>query len=106
MLKVATDKDFNEKILKNDKVVLVDFYAYWCGPCMMQVPILEELSNSRGIEYDIFKVNVDEAKDIVNRYNINTIPALIVFKNGKLQKKNIGFMNINEISNMMEEQMA
>lgn len=106
MLKEATDKDFRDIVLKKDRAVLVDFYAAWCGPCMMQLPVLEELSNSRGIEYDIVKVNVEEAKKTVNYYNINTVPTLLFFKNGKLKKTMIGYMKMESINNTMNEQMA
>lgn len=103
MIKVATDKDFREKVLENNKLVLVDFYASWCGPCMMQIPLLEELSNSRGIEYDIIKVNVEEAQKTINNYKINTVPTIMVFENGKVKKKNIGYMNKEQINDMMNE---
>lgn len=100
MIKVASDKDFEQVVLKNDRTVLVDFYATWCGPCMMQVPVLEEVSNSRS-EFDIVKVNVDESPEIASKYMVNTIPTLIVFENGKSVKKNIGFMNREQICDMM-----
>lgn len=103
MLKVATDKDFKEKVLENDKVVLVDFYAHWCGPCLMQVPVLEELANSRGSDYDIVRVNVDEERRIASSYEINTIPTLMIFKGGKVQKKRVGFTNKETIKDMMNE---
>jgi len=103
MLKDATDKDFKEEVLENDKGVLVDFYAHWCGPCMMQVPVLEELANSRGAEYDIVRVNVDEEKKIASSYEINTIPTLMIFKGGKIKKKKVGFTNKETISDMMNE---
>lgn len=106
MLSLATDKDFSEKVLGSDKFVLVDFYATWCGPCMMQAPVLEELSNSRGVEYDIVKVNVDEAQNTVAKYDINTIPTLMIFNDGKIKKKRIGYMDKEAINNMMNEQMA
>lgn len=103
MIKAATDKDFREKVLENNKPVLVDFYASWCGPCMMQIPLLEELSNSRGIEYDIIKVNVEEARKVINNYKVNTVPTLMVFENGKVKKTNIGYMNKEQINDMMNK---
>lgn len=103
MLKEATDKNFKEVVLRNDKEVLVDFYASWCGPCMMQAPELEELASSRGVEYDIVKVNIEEAQNIANNYKINTVPTLMIFKKGKLKKRSIGFMKKEEIRDMMNE---
>lgn len=106
MIKYITDNEFQNKVLENDKFVLVDFYAPWCGPCMKQVPILEELANSRGLEYDIIKINIEEAPDIVNNYEINAVPTLMIFKDGKLKKRIVGFMKKEEINNMMIEQMV
>jgi thioredoxin 1 len=80
---------FDEAISSSDTPILVDFWAEWCGPCKMIAPILEEIAlEQEGIK--IAKVNVDESPDLARRYEIMSIPALIVFKNGAPAKKLIG----------------
>ena len=79
-----TDGNFDEIVLKNDKLVFVDFWAPWCGPCKALIPTLEELS----IEYDgkvVFcKLNVDDSPNIAADYNIRSIPTILMFKNGDI----------------------
>jgi thioredoxin 1 len=92
MAEGITDLDmnsFDEAISSSDTPILVDFWAEWCGPCKMIAPILEEIAlEQEGIK--IAKVNVDESPDLARRYEIMSIPALIVFKNGAPAKKLIG----------------
>ena len=83
------DSIFEEKVLKSDKPVLVDFWAEWCGPCKMIAPILEEIAAEED-NIKIAKVNVDDSPDLARRYEIMSIPALIVFENGEPAKKLIG----------------
>ena len=89
MAEGITDLDmnsFDEAISSSDTPVLVDFWAEWCGPCKMIAPILEEIaSEEAGIK--IAKVNVDDSPDLARRYEIMSIPALIVFENGEPAKK-------------------
>lgn len=74
--------DFNEMI-KSEKPTLVDFFATWCGPCKMQGPILEQLKNKVGDAANIVKVDVDRNADLSAKYQIRSVPTLIVFKNGE-----------------------
>lgn len=89
MLKYLKNEDFNEEI-KNG-VVLVDFYADWCGPCRMISPIVEELSNEID-SLKVIKVNVDEREDVAKVYGIMSIPTLILFRDGQMEKKQLGFV--------------
>ena len=82
----ANEENFNELISKG--VVLVDFFAEWCGPCKMLGPVLEELSN----EYEIVKVDVDNNPSLARQFGIMSVPTLIVFKDGKEMDKKSGFM--------------
>ncbi len=79
----VTESSFDDQVLKLDVTVLVDFYAEWCGPCHVQAPILDELA--REIETaKIVKVDVDENRELATRYEISSIPTLLVFKNGQV----------------------
>ncbi len=85
----VSDVDFDEKVLKNDKPVLVDFWAEWCGPCRMIAPILEEIAATQD-KLDIVKLNTDENPEITAAYRITSIPALKVFSQGEVVKEIIG----------------
>ena len=80
-MKVLNEKEFKEQVEQTKGVVLVDFYAMWCGPCRMLAPILEELSEE--VETPIYKVDVDECENLARRFGILSIPTMILFKDGK-----------------------
>lgn len=86
-----SNNDFEEKVLKSDKPVLVDFWAPWCGPCRMAGPVLDELADEYQGKMTIGKVNVDEAREIAGKYGVMSIPTVILFKNGQEFDKQIGF---------------
>lgn len=99
-MKLASSLNFNELI--NKEVVLVDFSATWCGPCKMLSPVIEELSCERR-DIKFVKVDVDECRDIAKNYGIMSVPTLILFKNGKEIKKNIGFISKEDLNNWINE---
>ena len=84
-----TEELFNEVTNQKEKAVLVDFYADWCGPCRMQSPIVEEIANEND-DIIVGKLNVDEYQDVAIKYHVQSIPTLLVFKEGKLVKSFIG----------------
>ena len=86
-----TDKDFEEKVLKAKGVVLVDFYADWCGPCKAAAPVIEELSEEYKGKMVVGKVNVDENQQTTGKFGIMSIPTVIVFKDGKEVERMSGF---------------
>ena len=81
--------EFREKVENGTGLSLVDFSATWCGPCKMQAPILEELSEE--VDYEIYNVDVDESNEIAGQYNINAVPSLLIFKDGVLKENLVGF---------------
>ena len=101
-MRELNDNNFKKEIEK-EKLVLVDFYAVWCGPCAMQSEVLNKLSSSRSLNFDIVKVNVDEAPSIAEEYGIDSIPTLMVFKNNELVKRTVGYTEEEKILSIMEE---
>jgi len=87
-----TSADFKEQIIDYEGVALVDFWAPWCGPCQMVGPVLEELEKEMGEKIKVAKVNVDEEGALGQEYQIMSIPAVFVFKNGEVVERLIGAM--------------
>ena len=92
------NEDFNEEI--KDKLVLVDFYATWCGPCRMMHPIIEEVAKEENIK--VIKVDVGKHDELARNYGIMSIPTIILFQNGNLVEKNIGFIPKEQLLTMIK----
>ena len=93
------ENEFDEKV-KGTKV-LVDCYADWCGPCKMLSPIIDELA-SETPNYEFYKLNVDDAESISQRYGIMSIPTLLIFENGELKTKSVGLKSKSELQEMLK----
>lgn len=90
-MKVIDYKEFNELVLEAKELVVVDFFANWCGPCKMLAPFLEDLQEEIK-DVSFYKVNVDNEGELANIYNISSIPTLLLFKDGNMIDKKIGFL--------------
>ena len=90
-MKVATKTNFQE-LLEDSKLVIVDFWATWCGPCRMLSPILDEVEAEMADKITVVKVNVDDADEIAAQFRIMSIPTLLFFKNGQVIDKTVGAM--------------
>lgn len=97
-----TNQDFEKEVLQNEKEVLIDFYADWCGPCKMLAPIIEEIAKENE-KVKVVKINVDESEDLAMKYQVMSIPTLIIMKNGQIIKRSVGFVEKDEILNMINE---
>lgn len=97
-----SSENFKEEVLNSEKPVLVDFYADWCGPCKMMAPIVEELARELDGKAKVGKINVDENSDIAVEYNVMSIPTLIIFKNGKEEKRLVGLRDKEELLNLLK----
>jgi thioredoxin len=88
---IATNTNF-DGLLESEKLVIVDFWATWCGPCRMLSPLLDEVEEEMADKITVVKVNVDDADEIAMRYRIMSIPTLLFFKNGALVDRTVGAM--------------
>jgi len=86
----ATDASFEQEVLKSDTPVLVDFWAEWCGPCKMIGPSLEDIAKEMNGKLKVVKVNIDENPTTPSRYNVRSIPTLLLFKNGQVADQIVG----------------
>lgn len=97
----VTESNFEKEVLQAEGKVLVDFWAAWCGPCQMLSPIVEEVAAEVG-DVKVGKVNVDEEPVLTIKYGIASIPALLVFENGEVVNKSIGYMEKDEVLDLIK----
>jgi thioredoxin 1 len=98
----VTQSEFEEKVLKSDVPVLVDFWATWCGPCKAIGPSIEQLADEYSGRAKVFKVDVDADGELATQYGVVSIPALIVFKDGKVHEQKVGSMPKKEIAALID----
>ncbi|MDO8529418.1 MAG: thioredoxin [bacterium] len=98
-----TDANFEQEVIKSDKPALVDFWATWCGPCQMMGPIIEELAKEMEGKVKIRKIEVDSNPETSEKYGIMSIPALKIFKNGKVIKEFTGLQNKEVLRKELEK---
>ncbi len=101
MTLVITKENFNEVVLNSKKPVLVDFYADWCGPCKMQLPIVDEVAKEVGENAVVGKVNVDQQGELAQMFGVRSIPTLVVFENGKVTQNGVGFHPKDKLIKML-----
>ena len=100
-MKVINENEYKELVLNGSGVVVLDFYASWCGPCRMLAPILEEVEEETSVT--VYKMDVDECASVPREYGVMSIPTVCIFKDGKFQEKFIGFKQKEEIIDILSK---
>ncbi|XP_044764423.1 thioredoxin, mitochondrial-like [Coccinella septempunctata] len=100
--KVQDDQDFMEKVENSKKPVIVDFFATWCGPCRALEPRLENVVAKRSDKITLAKVDVDSLGELAAKYEVGTIPALVIFKNGKVESRLVGLQDEDKLGNWLD----
>ena len=101
-VKSIKEKEFESEVINSDKPVLIDFWAQWCGPCKEIAPILEEIADEMQDIIKVVKINIDENPNIPNKYGIQSIPTMIIFKKGQPISTKIGAANKSEVKTWIE----
>jgi thioredoxin 1 len=104
-IKIIDDMSSFNEIINSNTPVLVDFYADWCAPCRMMAPILEQVSKEMNGKVRVVKVNVDKNSDAAHKYQIRSIPTMILFRNGKVQWQGVGVMQADQIKSIIEQKI-
>ena len=99
MSKIINGEEFNSLVLGSNEVCLVDFYADWCGPCRMLVPVMDGVSK----EHTVYKLNVDDEEEIARQFGVMSIPCVIAFKDGKEINRSVGLVSKSDILKLIEE---
>jgi thioredoxin 1 len=97
----VNNESFSSEVLEQSKLVLVDFWAEWCGPCKQIAPTLEELADKYSESLSVCKVDVDSSRELALQYNVRSIPSLIIFKNGEMVDSLIGAVSLEELEDLV-----
>ncbi len=100
VVKITAD-NFEEEVINSKIPVLIDFWATWCGPCQMQGPVVDEAADEFAGKLKVGKINVDEEGSLAQKYSVMSIPTLILFENGEVIKKEMGYHSLEEIKTML-----
>ncbi|NLA96436.1 MAG: thioredoxin [Clostridiaceae bacterium] len=106
MMEILKQDNFEEKVLKSDLPVLIDFWAEWCGPCRMVAPVIEELAKNYAGKAVIGKVNVDEERSLAQKYRVFSIPTLFVFKDGEVVDQLVGARPYDDIAKVLDKHVG
>ncbi len=100
--KEEINKSIFDKIIQENKVVLVDYYAPWCAPCKKMLPTMDSLENKYTNNLKILKINIDENKEFAKQQNVSSVPTIIVYKNGSIYKKTTGYNSLSDLEKLIE----
>lgn len=105
-LPAVTQANFQTEVLSNDKPVLVDFWATWCGPCKMLAPVVEKVAAANSAKAKFVKLDTDENPSLAGQYQVSGIPCLILFKGGQPVDRIVGYVSENVITSMLAKHVA
>ncbi|AQQ10468.1 Thioredoxin-1 [Sedimentisphaera cyanobacteriorum] len=97
-----TDQEFDEVVNGSDTPVLVDFWAPWCGPCKMLGPVIDEIAEEYKGKAKVCKVDTDQSREAAMKFNISSIPTVILFKDGQVQKQWVGLVSKDDITDVLD----
>ncbi|MGA8182887.1 MAG: thioredoxin [Terriglobia bacterium] len=100
-----SDQNFEQEVLGSDKPVLVDFWAEWCAPCRMIAPAVEAIAGEYAGRAKVGKLNVDENQSVTSRYNIRSIPTLLLFKNGEIKEQLVGATSKDNLAKLLDKNL-
>jgi thioredoxin 1 len=103
MVKILKSDEFESEVIKSDPPVLVDFFAVWCGPCKMMSPVIDDLAEKFKEKIKFFKIDIDESKDLAEKFGIMSVPAFVVFKDGKEHFRQVGSVPRDTLENLLSE---
>jgi thioredoxin 1 len=106
MMEILRQDNFEEKVIKSDLPVLIDFWAEWCGPCRMVAPVVEELAKNYAGKAVIGKVNVDEERGLAQKYRVFSIPTLFIFKGGKVVDQLVGARPYDDVARVLDKHVG
>jgi len=101
----TNDQNFEADVLQSDKAVLLDFWAEWCGPCKMIAPLLNEVADEYADRMKVAKLNIDENPNATARFQIRSIPTLMLFKDGAVQAQKLGAMSKSQLTEFLESNL-
>lgn len=103
---IFSDENFAEEVENSSGVVLVDFFATWCGPCKMLAPVIEELAVAYNGKCKVGKLDVDQAPNMAQKYGVQSIPTILVFKDGEVVDTSLGFKNLEALKEKIDNALA
>ena len=93
----VTNENFEKEVINSNEKVIVDFFATWCGPCQMLAPVLSEIAEEYKDKIKVCKINIDEEQELAEKFEVVSIPTLVIFENGQPVKKSIGYISKEEL---------
>ena len=102
MVNIFNEENFESEVVNSEKTTIVDFYADWCGPCKIMSPVIDKIAEENAETIKVGKVNVDENQELAMKYNVMSIPTILVFKNGTISKTFVGVTTKEEIEEVIK----
>ena len=103
MAKIIKTSEFRSEVEEKQGVVVVDFFATWCGPCKMLAPVFQEVANEFEGKADFYKIDIDVSLDIARQFSVSTVPTVIIFRNGEPIERLVGFMPKENLASKIKE---